>query len=53
MNFPDVSAEKAILNFMKFHKTYNGIINEDNFNLESARISYYKMDKEFNDMIKG
>ena len=44
-NFPTVTIEKGILNFMK----HNGIT-EDQFNLDSERVKYGRMEKEFRDM---
>jgi hypothetical protein len=52
INFPDVPLDKAIQNFMKHHQAYNDILNPDNFNAESARVTYYNMDKQFTEMQK-
>lgn len=41
-NLPTVSVDKAILNFMKYHN-----LNDDNFNRDSARVTYNNMVKEY------
>lgn len=40
-NLPATTIEKALLNFAKFHKNCGEI------NVETARITYYRMQKEF------
>jgi len=46
-NLPTISIEKGIQNFMKYHN-----LNDDNFNAESAKVTYYRMIKEFTNMQK-
>lgn len=48
VNFPAVSVEKAIQNFMK----HMGL-HEDTYNSETAKKKYYRMDEEFRDMQKA
>lgn len=52
LNFPAVSVEKAIENFMKYHKSYNEVLTDDDFNVESARNTYYRLDQQFNELYK-
>ncbi len=52
MNFPDVTIEGAIGNFMKHHKSYGEILGVENFNADSARVTYYYLDKQFMEMYK-
>lgn len=52
MNFPDVSVENAIVNFMKYHSVYNEVLTDDSFNAESARVTFYRLDSQFNDLYK-
>lgn len=52
INFPDISIEKAIQNFMKHHKSYNEVLCDDDFNAESARVTFYKIDQQFTEMYK-
>lgn len=42
MNFPGISAEKAIINFQKYHK-----LDEELMNIESARKTYNRMQNEY------
>lgn len=51
-NFPDVTVEKAIQNFWKYHIAFNEVLSDENFNLESARTLFYKLDKQFLDLLK-
>lgn len=41
-NFPTVTVEKAILNFMKHHN-----LNDDIINTDTVRTTYYRMQKEY------
>ena len=53
MNQPDVSLDEAIRNFMKFHKAHNEVLTDENFNPESARVTYYNLDAQFDLMFLG
>lgn len=42
MNFPGISVEGAILNFQKYHK-----LDEELMNVDTARKTYFRMQKEY------
>jgi hypothetical protein len=42
LNFPGISVEKAIENFQKYHK-----IDQELMNSETARKTYFRMQKEY------
>lgn len=42
INFPGISVEKAIINFQKYHN-----VDEEMMNIESARTTYNRMQKEY------
>jgi hypothetical protein len=43
---PAISLEKALYNYFKF-------ICEDDFNIESSIVTYYRIQKEFNESLKA
>lgn len=46
-NLPTTTIEKALLNFAKFHK------NCEEINIETARQTFYRMQKEFHEVEKS
>jgi len=46
-NLPTITIDKSIRNFMKYHG-----LDDDTFNSDSARVTYYRMLKEYTEMQK-
>lgn len=46
-NIPSASIENAIKNFQKHHN-----LDEDNFNVDSAKVIYNRMQNEYNEAMK-